>query len=261
MSGEETIKNQAQSRFAQFAQGYIHSETHAQGTDLTRLVELAQPQADWLVLDIATGGGHTALNFAPHTHQVIASDLTPTMLFSTRDHLAQKEAANVLFAGTDAENLAFRSGTFDLVTCRIAPHHFPDCFRFVQECARVLKPGGKLLIQDQLVPDDRRAARYIDAFERLRDPSHIRIGGEYEWRGMVLDAGLQVDHTESIVKSHLLMPWAQRQGCSPQIIQKLQVMLVQAPEAVKAWMRPQYTGTDHASFEYRYIILLGHKPA
>ena len=58
-------KSLSRQRFARFAQNYVVSESHAQGYDLNRLLELARPRPDWQVLDIATGGGHTALKFAP----------------------------------------------------------------------------------------------------------------------------------------------------------------------------------------------------
>jgi SAM-dependent methyltransferase len=260
MPSRDDVKHQAQSRFAQYAQGYVASPSHAKGADLERLLELAQPQPDWLALDVATGGGHTALKFAPHVARVVASDLTPTMLYSAREFIMGQGVANVMFSAGDAENLPFASNVFDLATCRIAPHHFPDCFRFVQECARVLKPGGCLLVEDHLAPEDERAARYLDAFERLRDPSHQRAFAEYEWRGMFLDASLAVIHTEAIVKSGgKLIPWAERQGCAPATIERLQVMLAQSPAAVREWVKPQCVGTADAAFDQHYIIILGRK--
>lgn len=257
----DDVKAQAQARFGEHAQEYVKSATHAKGDDLERLLVLAQPQPDWIALDVATGGGHTALKIAPKVARMIASDLTPAMLDAARAFIRGEGAANVEFSAGDAENLPFETNTFDLVTCRIAPHHFPDCFRFVQECARVLKLGGRLVIEDQLVPDDDRAARYVDAFERLRDPSHHRIYADYEWRGMFLDAGLTVEQSETVTKTtHKLVPWAERQGCSPEIIERLQVMLKQAPTPVADWMQPECVGTADATFTHHYILIVGQKP-
>ena len=69
-------KSLSRKRYTRFAEGYVTSKTHAKGTELDRLVEIAQPQPDWVVLDVATGGGHTALKFAPLVAQVIATDIT-----------------------------------------------------------------------------------------------------------------------------------------------------------------------------------------
>jgi ubiquinone/menaquinone biosynthesis C-methylase UbiE len=247
----------SQERFGEFAEAYVQSQVHAKGEDLARLLAIANPQPKWVTLDIATGGGHTALQFAPHVKQVVAADISLRMLEKARAFINRE---NVAYVVTDAENLVFAANTFDLVTCRIAPHHFPDCFRFVQECARVVKPGGLVLIQDHILPEDERAARYVDAFERLRDPSHNRAFAEYEWRGMYLDAGLNVEHTETFVKSAGgFMDWAERQHCTPETIEKLQVMMVQAPQAVIDFSHPRHAGTPEADFDHQYIIILGKK--
>jgi ubiquinone/menaquinone biosynthesis C-methylase UbiE len=254
-------KSLSQQRFSRYAERYVQSAGHAQGSDLTRLLELGQPQSHELVMDIATGGGHTALTFAPHVRHVVAADLSQSMLEAARNHHLAQNALNLTYINTDAERLAFASNTFDLMTCRIAPHHFPDIFRFVLECARVLKPGGRLLIQDQTVPEHERAARYIDAFERLRDPSHHRIYSEVEWRGTYLDAGLTVDHTELVWKQAQLVPWAEVQDCSPDMIDRLQILLAQAPDAVRDWLKPTCVGTPDAEFLHGYVLILGRKEA
>jgi ubiquinone/menaquinone biosynthesis C-methylase UbiE len=260
MSSEDEVKAHAQSRFGQYAQGYVQSKSHASGQDLERLLAIAAPRADWLMLDVATGGGHTALNFAPGVGQVIAFDLTPAMLAAARGFIQGKSIFNVDFVGGDAENLPFQPNIFDLITCRIAPHHFPDCFRFVQECARALKPGGMLLIEDQLVPDDEQAARYVDAFERLRDPSHFRIYADYEWRGMFLDAGLSVEHVEHLEKPKVdFQAWVSVQNCSREVIERLQIMLAQAPQAVAEWLQPHCPTTPDTTFDHHYILIMGRK--
>lgn len=261
MMSDSEVKAQAQERFGQFAQGYVESKGHASGDDLERLVELAQPQADWVMLDVATGGGHTALKFAPLVKQVVALDLTPQMLEAAEKFITSKGVTNVEFKQGDAENLPFEANTFDLVTCRIAPHHFPNCWQFVQEVTRVIKAGGKLIVEDNTVPDDERAARYVDAFERLRDPSHHRMYAGYEWQGMFLDAGLKVEPPELVHKLGAnVVEWASRQGQGADVIDRLQVMLRQAPEAARAWLNPHAAGTADATFDHSYVIVVGTKP-
>ena len=73
---------------------------------------------------------------------MIASDLTAEMLVEAAKLAKAKGFANMETAPADAEALPFEDARFDLVTCRIAPHHFPDIPTFVAEVWRTLKPGG-----------------------------------------------------------------------------------------------------------------------
>src|SRR5262249_34692933 len=152
-------------QFGKHAENFVASEDHAKGESLDRLLALTRPRPDWRVLDIATGGGHTALALAPHVREVIASDLTPPMLDAARAFIASKGVTNVVFREADAISLPFEAEAFDLVTCRIAPHHFPDVQRFVHEMFRVLKPGGVAVVIDNVVPEDPVAAKFINDFE------------------------------------------------------------------------------------------------
>ena len=247
----------SQQRYSQFAQGYVSSSSHAKGADLDRLLELARPQADWIVLDVATGGGHTVLKFAPHVAQVIATDLTPRMLEAAANHITGKGMVNVVFELADAEDLPYETARFDLVTCRIAPHHFPDAARFVRESARVLKQGGLLLVQDHVLPTNAAAGRYVDSFEKLRDPSHNRAYNESEWRGMFLEVPLTVEHTEQIIKRHEFSSWAARQDCSPEVVVRLEEMMADAPAAAAEWLRPHDFGSPGATFVNHHIIIAG----
>jgi len=252
-------KSLSQQRYTRFASSYVTSQTHAKGYELERLVEIVRPQPNWQVLDVATGGGHTALKFAPYVSHVTATDITPRMLEMAEAHITGQGIENVSFEPADAEDLPFANASFDLVTCRIAPHHFPDASRFLREGARVLKTGGLLLVQDLALPEDEDAARYIDAFERLRDPSHSRGFSESEWTAMYQSAGLDVEHTEQILKVHALLPWAERQGCTPDVIQRLVTMTEQAPEPVIEWMQPRDFGSQEASFVNHHLIITGRR--
>jgi ubiquinone/menaquinone biosynthesis C-methylase UbiE len=259
MTDLDDPKSLSRERFARYAQGYVTSRDHAQGSDLDRLLEIAQPQPGWVVLDVATGGGHTALQFAPHVARVVASDLTPEMLAAAQAHVTAQGATNVTFRLADAEALPFEEATFDLVTCRIAPHHFADAPHFVRESARVLKPGGSLIIQDHLRPDGEETARYVEAMEKLRDPSHNRAYSEPEWRAMFRQAGLTVTHVERLIRRHAFLPWAERQGCTPDVIARLGELLAHAPASAAAWLQPEQLGTPEATFANPHLIIAGQK--
>lgn len=258
MAYSRDSKALSQARYSRFAEGYVSSETHARGSDLDRLLAIVQPQPHWQALDIATGGGHTALKFAPYVAHVIASDLTPRMLDKARCFIVEERRVdNVSFEQADAENLPFEADRFDLVTCRIAPHHFPDAPRFVKECARVLKKGAVFMLQDHVLPDDEEAAQFIDQFERLRDPSHHRAFAEAEWLAMFQRAGLDIEHSEHYLKRHDFLSWARRQGNDDATIAALIQMARDAPAIARGWMEPQAWGEEQATFLNRHILIRG----
>lgn len=117
-------KSQVQEFFGVNADKYATSKVHAKGASLERVVELVRPKPEWRALDVATAAGHTAFVFAPHVTHVIATDITPEMLSVAQKVGEEKGIDNVSFQEADAENLPFDDASFDLVTCRIAPHHF-----------------------------------------------------------------------------------------------------------------------------------------
>ena len=248
-------------RYSRFAAAYVTSVTHATGPDLENLVHMAQPESHWRVLDIATGGGHTALTFAPFVASVVASDLTPAMLEQAAAHIRAKNVHNVSYREAAATDLPFADESFELVTCRIAAHHFPDAQRFVHESARVLRPGGLLLLQDQMLPAHRPSAAWIDNFERLRDPSHNCAYSETAWRAMFARAGLRVEQNAQVVKRHNLHDWARRQGNDDDAIARLEALLRNAPPQAALWADPQDVGSPQATFKIRQLQLAGRKQA
>ena len=99
------------------------------------------------MLDVATGAGHTALAFAPHVAKVTATDITEEMLAQAKKLAASRGLGNVKTVPAKAEDLPFPDMSFDLVTCRLAAHHFADVAAFAAEAFRVLIPerpaGGR----------------------------------------------------------------------------------------------------------------------
>jgi ubiquinone/menaquinone biosynthesis C-methylase UbiE len=247
-------KTLVQERFGTYAATYATSRSHAKGGSLPRLVELLAPRPGAIALDIATGAGHVALALAAHAGQVVASDLTPQMLLVARGLASERKLANVSFVDTRAEALPFADGTFDIVTCRIAPHHFDDVRAFACEVARVLKPGGLFGLVENVSPDPSimtddaaalaAAADEYNAFEKHRDPSHVRCLTLTEWRGLVADAGLNERHVELLDKPMVLGPWADQQNVGAEIKSDLRSMLVDGSPAFRAFARPQENKGD-----------------
>jgi ubiquinone/menaquinone biosynthesis C-methylase UbiE len=187
---EQEQKARVQAYFSRTAASYVTSATHRHGNDLKRLIDLGEWEPTYQALDIATGGGHTALAVAPHVAQVTVTDLTPTMLETAQTFLLSQGVTNAQFQEADAENLPFAAASFDRITCRIAPHHFPDVGKAVQEVTRVLKPGGLFLLIDNIAPEDPALDTFNNTVEKWRDLSHGRSYTQREWQTFFGQAGL-----------------------------------------------------------------------
>lgn len=259
-------KKQVQKQFGDNAQNYVDSEVFAKGYSLGRLVEIVQPQAQWHVLDIATGGGHTALKFAEYVQKVVATDLTQPMILAARDHIrdeTKNAPVQIEYARCDAENLPFPDASFDLITCRIACHHFPDVGKFIRECARVVRPGGVVAIIDMIAPTDKQSAHYLNAFDRLRDPSHHWTYNLREWQDFFEAAALQPIHEEPFDNPQNFSKWVDRMSCPEVVVEQLRTMLIQAPPPIKKWLAPQLPipGSGEAiHFVIRQAFMIARRP-
>lgn len=257
MSSEQIVRK-VQEQFGRSAESYVTSTVHAHGSGLAELVALTQPQAQWHVLDVATGGGHCAFAFAPHVAQVIASDITTAMLEVARQEGARRDLHNIVYQYAPASELPFPPSSFDLVTCRVAAHHFPDNFAFLQSAERVLKSGGLIAIEDNTVPDG-KAGDYINAYETLRDPSHVRCLSVNEWEEQLFAAGFALEHkATSLMKIPDFFDWAERMHVSADDQVRLQLLLLKAPPEVTAVFQPIVQGQKIA-FHLERTLLVGRK--
>ena len=170
-------------------------------------------------MDIATGDGHVTKTIAPHVSAVFATDLTEKMLANTARHL-KKDYRSIWHVIADAEALPFLEDTFDLITCCITPHHFTIPKEFIIEVARVLKPGGKFLLIDNVAPGEGSLDEFMNTVERLRDDSHVRCLSVNEWQKLFDLYGLQVIQSLNRKKT-FQFPWVARTTTSQEQIDRV----------------------------------------
>ena len=170
------------------ADAFRASAAHREGEDLDRLVEWCEPGAGVTALDVATGGGHVARRLRDAGCNVVTVDPAPGM---RADVIAR------------AEDLPFADDSFDVVACRIAPHHFEDVRAAIAEFARVTR--DRVVIEDNLF-----LGAHVEEAEKLRDPTHVRCYSEDEWRSFFADAGLGVEATEQFSRRQDVHAWLER---------------------------------------------------
>ena len=179
--------------WSQRADAFRDSPTHREGPDLDLVVEWCEPAPDVKVLDVASGGGHVARRLREEGCTVVTVDPAPGM------------KADVV---APAEHLPFEDGSFDVVTCRIAAHHFADIRAAVAEMARV---SNRLLV----IEDNVFRGEDVEEAEKLRDPTHVRCYSEDDWKELVTDAGFEVEQVEHFPRRQSVDAWLARVDTPP----------------------------------------------
>lgn len=169
-------------------EAYRDSAVHREGADLDLLIEWCEPGEGVKALDVATGGGHVARRLREAGCEVISVDPAPGMQPTV---VAR------------AEEIPFADDSFDVVACRIAPHHFDNVAAALREMARVTR--DRVVVEDNVFVSDE-----VEEAERLRDPTHVRCYSVDEWHTFFADAGLEVEAEEPFERRADLDAWLAR---------------------------------------------------
>jgi ubiquinone/menaquinone biosynthesis C-methylase UbiE len=256
----EQKKTQVQNYFSRTADSYVASFSHRSGDDLQRLIGLGEWNPQLTVLDIATGGGHTALAIAPFVGQITVTDLTPRMLEKAREFILAQGVTNAIFQVADAEQLPFSPASFDRVTCRIAPHHFPDLSQFALEVARVLKTGGVFLLIDCMAPSDPELDIFDNTIEKWRDPSHGRSCTAEEWQALLKEARLSIENLEFFRKTHEFDDWTARSQMPLDEKARLAQYILESNDRVQSYFEiVRKPDGQLASFTNDFILIKSRK--
>ncbi len=243
----ESLKiSSSKSQFDANAGNYANSSVHRFGASLPVMLTLADPKRDDLVLDVATGTGNTALAFAPLVTRVTGVDMSPKMLEQSRIRANTENILNAEFTEGDAENLPFPDSSFSLVTSRHAPHHFHDVPKFLSEVTRVLKPGGRFVMSDQIVIHG-EDQDWVNTFQRTRDPSHYFQRLVTEWQELALEAGLTWVKDQLVPYKLEFDWWLKMGGCIPERIQKLEKMAFEAEQSRRTRLNLEFAANGQIS--------------
>jgi ubiquinone/menaquinone biosynthesis C-methylase UbiE len=253
-------KAQVQAYFSRTAANYVTSVSHRTGSDLQRVIELGEWDTSLHAIDIATGGGHTALAVAPHVAQITVTDLTPAMLEQAKAFLIEQGVTNAQYSLADAEQLPFDDNSFDRATCRIAPHHFPNVSQAVNEIARVLKPHGLFLLIDSCAPSDPELDTFVNGIEKWRDNSHIRSYTQEQWQAFFRIANMEIEHAETFRRTHNYRDWTARSQLSSLETSQLKAHILSRSQSLQEYFGVVKDDTgDLITFSTDFILLKGRK--
>ena len=217
-------------RFARTAE-CVAARQDARATRLAAEVrDFVQPDGDERALDVGTGAGALAFALAPLVREVVGVDPVPELLELAR----HRALANTEFLEGDGTALTFPDGAFDLAGTHRTLHHVAQPQRVVAELARVTRPGGRVLVVDQLAPEDGSAAAALHDFETVRDPSHERLLDDGELRELFAANGLTLVHERNEDESRELSAYLDLAGCEGDRRARAEALAVADPRVLVA---------------------------
>lgn len=246
-------------QFGSKAANYLWSAVHATGADLERLKALAGQLRPNRALDLGCGAGHVSFALVHGgASGVTAYDPSPEMLAVVEQAAAARGCQPMMDTRVGAaEVLPFAADTFDLVVTRYSAHHWESVPRALAECARVLAPGGRLVVIDVIAPETPLFDTSLQVVEMLRDASHVRDYRLSEWRGMYMSAGFADPAVTSWKIQIDFDSWIARIGTPPERVAALQAVFAELPSEAREYFQigaDKSFVTDSAWIEARPVI-------
>lgn len=196
---------------------------------LDDLIGLTNARGDQHWLDAACGPGIITRRLAPRVATVEGVDLTPAMVTRARTDAAEAGLDNVTFTVGDVGDLDRPDGHYHGAVTRFSVHHLAVPGRMLRELARVVRPGGPIVIADHLADDDADTAIWSQSIERLRDPSHWSCRTAAGMVELARQAGLALTtaHTRPVAMD--FADWLTRGGAGPTARDQIEQLLAERP--------------------------------
>lgn len=212
------------------------------------------------VLDVACGPGFLTRAFARAGSRTVGFDATEAFLAFARAEARQEGLSTIEFQAGDAERLPFDEGTFDVVACRAAFHHFPRPACVLGEMRRVCRPGGRVMVADLLGHDDPERAAYHDRVERLCDPTHVRALPAAELERLFAEAGLRIVTAPRSTMDYDAHEWIAHGGPDAGTARQIITLLEEAIDGDRAGLRVRRE-EGQLRFTHQTALFIGERAA
>jgi len=220
----------AEDRFARTAERFVARQDERAAELAERVRVFVGASGDERALDVGCGAGALALALALLVREVVGVDRVPELLELARE----RAPGNATFAEADATRLPYPNGEFDLAGTLRTLHHVPRPELVLAELVRVTRPGGRVLVIDQLAPVDPLDAIAVDRFERARDSGHARLLPEADLRHLFEANGLALLRERRDVERRELSAYLDLAGCEGEARERAVALAPEGPEAYTA---------------------------
>jgi SAM-dependent methyltransferase len=251
---EDSIRSEFTHQTESFARNRIATAAETLGVVVDLVPE--DPKALWL--EVACGPAAISRALASKVGRVTGVDLTPAMVEKAREEAAREGIGGAEFSVGDATALEFADASFDGAVARLSFHHIPAPRRALEEMARVVRPGGLVIVSDLLTDEDAAAQAWHQEIERLRDPSHWATLTPTRLRAMGEAAGLELE-TERLIPIEIdYEDWLLRGSGGEAAAALIDRLLTEAPAAAESF---QVSGEPGARrLRFRTMLLCWRRP-
>jgi SAM-dependent methyltransferase len=228
---EDSIREE----FTHQSRSFGSSPAMTSAETLGALIDLVPEEGTAAWIDVACGPGVISRAMAPRVGSVLGVDLTPAMVEEARRRTVEEGLEKVSFSLGDVTALDLADDSFDGAITRLSLHHIPAPARVVAEMARVVRPGGWVLVSDIVADSDRDANAWREEIERLRDPSHWACHTAESLRAMGEAAGLVLDEEKLIPVEIDFDEWLRRGSGGEDAVDLVAQLLRDQPPAAESF--------------------------
>lgn len=252
-------KAQVQRVFTESAHSFTTLKANADRASHEAMIRLSKVQPSDRVLEVACGPGFVALLFAERAREVVGLDLTEALLQQARQRQRERGLHNLQFVQGDAEQLPFPDGTFTIVACHKAFHHFSNPQKVLREIHRVLVPGGRFVLGDTLSSDDPHQNTLHNYIEKLRDPSHVKMYGLSELTALLRDAGFSINEHMIFEDERSFSWWTSVITPPHEIMHQMRQILIESIPGDRTGLRVRVENNE-IFYRRRNLVLVAVKP-